>query len=325
MKRRPPLAESPPGCILDAVTAQAFPDRDSMLRLAAFAALRCIPSFEPGQITRDQMTTGFEFEGERIAFALRARGIWKPRQADVALSVTTAAAKQNVTSRYDDEIGGDGWFHYRYQGTDPIAADNVAVRRAFEFRKPLIYFWGQAQGLYDAIWPVYVIGDDPSNLTFQLAADTVGLGEPTLVQGGGAEPAKRYATVAVKRRLHQHRFRELVVTAYKKSCTVCHLRHSVLLDAAHILEDRDQRGLPEVPNGLSLCKIHHGAYDADILGVDPDYRIHIRHDVLEEVDGPMLRHGLQEMHGIRIQVPSREDLKPRREFLEERFARFRAA
>jgi putative restriction endonuclease len=280
---------------------------------------------EPGQVTRAQMTEGFEFEGDRIAFALQARGIWKPRQAEAALSITTAAPRRNVIPRYDDEVGGDGWFHYRYQGTDPMAADNVAVRRAFEMRRPLIYFWGQAPGLYDAIWPVYVVADDPANLTFQLAADAVGLGEPTLVTGGGEELTKRYATVAVKRRLHQHRFRELVVAAYKQSCTVCRLRHSVLLDAAHILEDRDQRGLPEVPNGLSICKIHHSAYDANILGIDPDYRVHIRHDVLKEVDGPMLLHGLQEMHGTMIHAPVRDGLKPRREFLAERFERFRAA
>jgi putative restriction endonuclease len=69
---------------------------------------------------------------------------------------------------------------------------------------------------------------------------------------------------------------------------MCRLRHTPLLDAAHILPDRDERGNPEIPNGLSLCKIHHSAYDVGILGVDPDCRIHLRSDVLEEHDGPML-------------------------------------
>jgi len=73
--------------------------------------------------------------------------------------------------------------------------------------------------------------------------------------------------------------------------------------AAHILPDRDERGRPEVPNGLSLCKIHHGAYDTEILGVDPDFKVHIRGDVLDETDGPMLMHGLQELHGSRIGLP----------------------
>ncbi len=92
-----------------------------------------------------------------------------------------------------------------------------------------------------------------------------------------------------------------------------------------ILRDRDERGHPEVPNGLCLCKIHHGAYDVNIVGVAPDYRVHVRRDVLEEHDGPMLRHGLQELDGIRIQLPRVPTQRPKADYLDERFARFRAA
>jgi putative restriction endonuclease len=180
-------------------------------------------------------------------------------------------------------------------------------------------------GPYDAIVPVYVVADDPGKLTFKVAADTAALGDPRLMLGGSEPLLKASATGAVKRRLHQRRFRELVVTAYGERCAVCRLHRAELLDAAHILEDRDERGKPEVPNGLSLCKIHHGTYDANMMGVAPDYRIHIRADVLEDVDGPMLRHGLQEIHGGVIEVPVRVELRPRREYLEARYAAFRAA
>jgi len=106
---------------------------------------------------------------------------------------------------------------------------------------------------------------------------------------------------------------------------MCRLRHTPLLDAAHILPDRDERGSPEIPNGVALCRIHHGAYDVGILGVDPEYRIHLRADVLEEHDGPMLRHGLQELHGGVIQTPRRAEHLPNRGYLAERFRGFRAA
>jgi putative restriction endonuclease len=106
---------------------------------------------------------------------------------------------------------------------------------------------------------------------------------------------------------------------------MCSLHHPKLLEAAHILPDREERGRPEVPNGLSLCRIHHGAYDVGIVGVDPDYVIHVRRDVLEEVDGPMLRHGLQEMHGGRLLVPRHPASRPNPDYLAERFERFRAA
>ena len=60
---------------------------------------------------------------------------------------------------------------------------------------------------------------------------------------------------------------------------VCRLRHWELLDAAHILPDKHPLGEPVVPNGLALCKLHHAAFDADILGVRPDLRIERRDQV----------------------------------------------
>jgi putative restriction endonuclease len=304
-------------------------DQDWRLRLAAFDALRRLTEPTGGVVTRDQMTAGFAYEGARIPFALRARGIWKPAllgRDGAALSITTASIRRGVTPRYDDQIASDdGWFEYRYQGEDPGAADNVAVRRAFELGRPMLYFYGVGPGKYEAVSPVYVVGDEPDRLTFKVAADATSLGDPRLMTGGAEPLLKAYTTTAVKRRLHQHRFRELVVAAYRESCAVCRLHHPELLDAAHILDDRDERGKPEVPNGLALCKIHHGAFDTDILGVSPDYRINIRKDILKEKDGPMLRHGLQEMHGSLIHVPREAAARPRQEYLEERYRRFQAA
>lgn len=303
--------------------------QDARLRIAAFESLRKLVEPSGGVIKRDDMTAGFSFEGGLVPYALRARGIWKPGVLGphgAALSLTTASIRKGTKPRYDDQVASDeGWFEYRYQGTDPNASDNRAVRRALEAKLPLIYFYGVGPGRYEAIWPVYVVGDEPSRLTFRLAADATGAGDSQLFAGGAEAPLKRYATALVKRRLHQHRFRELVVSAYGERCTVCQLHHSELLDAAHILEDKDERGKPEVPNGLALCKIHHGAYDANILGIAPNLKVHIREDILAEVDGPMLKYGLQAMDGGLITVPSRAELKPNVEYLEARFDEFKAA
>jgi len=106
---------------------------------------------------------------------------------------------------------------------------------------------------------------------------------------------------------------------------MCELRHTALLDAAHIIPDRDDRGLPEVSNGLALCKIHHSAYDSNILGISPELVIHVRDDILAEIDGPMLEHGIKGMAGKRIATPSSTEMKPNRDFLDERFRLFRAA
>ena len=273
---------------------------------------------------------GFEFEGERIPFINARRGIWRPRQLGddgAALSVVTAPRRSGKDPPYDDQVGSEeGRFEYRYEGDDPGTWTNRAVRRAMELRRPLVYLYGVNPGLYDPIFPCYVTGDDPRALTFRLEADVAATRPVVSEEEFDATGTRRaYATASVKVRLHQRRFRELVVGAYRERCAVCRLHHPELLDAAHILPDRDERGRPEVPNGLSLCKIHHGAFDERILGVAPDYRIHIRRDVLEERDGPMLQHGLKEMHGGLILLPSRGPLRPNPDYLAERFEKFRAA
>ncbi|WP_208798866.1 HNH endonuclease [Microbispora triticiradicis] len=134
---------------------------------------------------------------------------------------------------------------------------------------------------------------------------------------------RRYVERLTRQRLHQPVFRERVLQAYEKSCAICHLRHVQLLDAAHILRDSHPQGIPAVSNGLSLCKIHHAAYDKNVLGIRPDHVIEVRRDILEEIDGPMLRHGLQEMNGLSMTLPrSRRDW-PDPQALEERYGEFR--
>src|ERR1043166_5065943 len=138
-------------------------DLDWRLRLAAFDALRRLTAPAGGGVTREQMTAGVLFERERGPFALRARGIWKPALLGpdgAALSITTASIRRGVAPRYDDQIGSDhDWLEYRYQGRDAEAADNRAVRRAGELGRPRIYFYGVGPGRYEAVFPVYVVGD----------------------------------------------------------------------------------------------------------------------------------------------------------------------
>jgi len=51
----------------------------------------------------------------------------------------------------------------------------------------------------------------------------------------------------------------------------------------------------------------------------------VRLDILREADGPMLRHGLQGFQGAEIVTPRAAALKPRAEFLAERYELFRKA
>ncbi|MDD4962105.1 MAG: HNH endonuclease, partial [Candidatus Marinimicrobia bacterium] len=95
-----------------------------------------------------------------------------------------------------------------------------------------------------------------------------------------------------------------------------------LLDAAHIIADSQEKGDPLVSNGLSLCKIHHAAFDQNIIGINPDYTIKIRQDILEETDGPMLKYGIQSLENHRLILPQHKKDWPDRERLEQRFGEF---
>ena len=76
---------------------------------------------------------------------------------------------------------------------------------------------------------------------------------------------------------------------------------------------------------MALCKIHHAAFDRNFLGVTPNYEVRINSELLHEVDGPMLKHGLQEMHGTKITVPAAQAAKPDPDRLHTRYQQFLAA
>jgi putative restriction endonuclease len=133
------------------------------------------------------------------------------------------------------------------------------------------------------------------------------------------------ASLEARRAYHQQGFRERVLRAYQEQCAICRLRHEELLEAAHILPDGHPKGDPIVPNGLALCKLHHAAYDRNILGITPNLVVEIRLDILRESDGPMLEHGLQGFQGRIIHTPRPSQLRPRADLLAERYEAFRRA
>lgn len=295
-------------------------DHDLQIRLAAFDWLAEQVDIHGDVLDRDLLRQGFEYQGQRIPL-MSPQGIFKPRVMDLPLTITTAP-----DGPYDDRYEEGKFLEYRYRGTDPQHRDNVGLRRLMEQSRPLIYFFGLVPGRYLAVWPVYIVGDHPERLTFEVAVDDL---EPMKLaleeQPVGAERGEErrvYVTSTTRRRLHQRSFRERVIEAYRSMCALCRLRHRRLLDAAHIIPDPEEGGDPIVSNGLALCKLHHAAFDSFMLGITPDYEIRVRDDIRAEEDGPMLVHGLQGLHGLRIQLPARREDRPSRDALAWRYQRY---
>lgn len=267
------------------------------------------------ELTRAELEN-YYFGNERVPLLDTARGIRNPRDFDSTLTIMSS-----VKSPYGDEtITADGIVRYAYQSRD--GGDNVKLRRAFEHKDPLVYLQGIRPGAFVAYYPVYIVADDQVARQFLVGLDETMrfFGDPLHM----TTDERRYAERMVRQRLHQPVFRARVMHAYVTTCAVCSLKHADLLDAAHIIADTDVNGLARVTNGIALCKIHHAAYDRNLLGITPDYEVRIDADLLNEIDGPMLRHGLQDMHGRPLSVPKRLADRPSQEALAARFVEFAA-
>jgi putative restriction endonuclease len=305
------------------------PIRDRRIRLQAFEWLKNQVDLHGDVLPWSLLLHGFEFEGTRVPL-LSQQGIFKPKiVSQIPLSIRTSEQ-----GPYDDSFSEEGLLLYRYRGVDPGHRENVGLREAMRHRIPLIYFHGIVKGKYLAVWPVFIVGNNPSALTFTVAVDEARFiseanekdWEQLRVAEGEKDDARRtYITSLVRIRLHQRSFRERVLRAYQEQCSLCRLKHLELLDAAHIIPDSEPGGEPKVSNGIALCKLHHAAFDRNFLGIRPDYRIEIREDILHETDGPMLQHGLQGLHNIMIQLPRAGSQRPDPVLLNRRYRRFKEA
>ena len=292
---------------------------DREFRAAAFAYVQGLAD-AGGVVTRSQLEQ-FRFRGERITLIDQGRGVRNPVQLPASISILSTRR-----SHYKDETGPDGLLRYDFPPGDPSRGDNAKLRRACELGLELIWFHEVVPGTFAPIMPVYLAREETELRRYVVALDR---DQRAIARSASATDSileRRYVERMSKQRLHQPIFRGGVMLAYDNKCTICELRHKELLDAAHIISDGKPGGDPVVSNGLALCKIHHAAYDRDILGISPDLIVQVNEKVLHEVDGPMLRHGLQDFHGQPLRViPTKRALQPDKDRLAERFDEFKAA
>lgn len=293
---------------------------DDAIRAAAFQWLKEKTEIHGDVLDFNLLKNGFIYQGNKISF-LGPQGIWKPAAMNLPLSITSIP-----DGPYADSFTKEGFLNYKFMGTNPMHPVNVRLRETMIKKIPLIYLYRVAPSKYLVVWPIFIINENRDNLSFLVAADDmqyVQQREENVFSDDTEDNSRRsYLTVSVKQRVHQRSFREKILRAYRNQCALCRLKHAELLDAAHIIPDRDLGGEPIISNGLSLCKIHHAAFDKNILGITPDYTIKLREDILQEIDGPMLKYGLQSLENNTIILPKHLHERPDRERLERRYTEF---
>jgi putative restriction endonuclease len=153
---------------------------DDEIRARVFSWLDSQQSVYGDQIPW-KVLQSFELDG-RPAALVTQRGIrWLKGMP--ALTFTTTYSRDPSKAPYADHMGDDGLPRYKYQGTDPTSPDNVAMKRAAADAVPLVWFIGTGDGVYAAMYPVYVgaaddVKPDPDSPT---PADLSGPGVPTSV------------------------------------------------------------------------------------------------------------------------------------------------
>jgi putative restriction endonuclease len=296
--------------------------QDDELRGAAFLELGRLGAIHgPAIPYRGGLESGFSFQGHRIPFLTPYKGIYRARaqEGPAALSINTS-----YDSPYRDRATSDGYV-YSYRSGSVDQPDNRALRAACELQAPIIYFVPIQPGIYEPLFPWYVDSDDPIEREVSVTPGQVvriGVEERAAPLDSLIERQYEFRTTRI--RVHQRRFRSAVLPAYRNRCAICRLREGQLLDAAHITPDREEDGQPVVSNGLSLCSIHHRAFDQDLVGVTPALEVQVSRRLLDDEDGPMLD-VLKGFHGATIDAPTQRALRPDRERLALRFERFCAA
>ena len=302
--------------------SQDLAAHDEEIRAAALTYVRALSESTGGIVTRGELES-FRFGGRPFRLVAPQSGIWKPAGFSAAISFLTVYVSDPRKAPYEDVVADDQYLRYKWQGDNAEHADNRALRTAMIEDKPLLYLRGVAPGKYvpNGVW---IVDEERAEQQFVVAFTADLAAQWTSVAPIDLPARREYARYEVNRRLHQKEFRGRVLEAYSGLCAVCRLRHPELLDAAHIREDADG-GEPIVPNGMAMCAIHHRAFDRLVLGITPTYQVVVRRDIMDESDGPTLKHAIQGLDATELVVPSQRRAQPDRALLEERYERFKAA
>ena len=109
-------------------------------------------------------------------------------------------------------------------------------------------------------------------------------------------------------------FRQAIMRLYDYTCAVCELRIVTMdgesaSEAAHIIPFRVSQN-DDTRNGVSLCKLHHWAFDRGLFSLSENHRVVV--SGLMSEDRPT-EWKLTELEDTRIQLPDRVQFRPAQE------------
>ena len=241
-----------------------------------------------------------------------------------ALSIKTVVPRLGRKLWYEDQAPGserfdaEGRLRYDLAQGGPEEATNRALRLAMQRGAPLIYFAGVEPTIYEPIFPVWVV---------EIVGSEARLGTADRLAPGASVFAdqvreRSYSYSVRKTRNHQAWFSARTKSAYAYRCAFSGLPVRELLVGAHIVPDAEG-GPASIRNGICMSTLHHEAFDSHLIGVAPDFRVHVAPRLRDRRDGDLLA-ALKASETMRLRLPPRPEDWPDPAHLERRFARFRA-
>jgi len=296
-------------------------NNDAQILRAAFSRVQELENDYRDAVPWSAIQEGFTCLGESILFANQVQGIFKPKQMQRGpISIKTTMPKGDAVNIYNDQLTDEGFYQYSLEAGNPHGERNILLWQALEDKAPFIYFHALAPAVYKILYPCFVSKILPEEgYAIVIIGKTMVHDDYDMEFEFADEIESRYLVRETKMRLHQASFREAVLNAYKRRCAVTGLPVSQLLEAAHIIPDALIGDKQSVSNGISLSRLHHKAYDANLIGIDPDYTVHVSKDLIIEDGGPLLKHGILGFEGRKINVPANKALRPNRDYLARRF------
>lgn len=119
-------------------------------------------------------------------------------------------------------------------------------------------------------------------------------------------------TITHTRYIRDPRFKDNVNNAYGHKCAICGIQLE-LVEAAHIVPHSHEFGTDEVNNGITLCSLHHKAYDRSLIYFDDEFNILINERKMEYLEKVGKDSGFRKFNSLsfdKIRLPINHILQP---------------
>ena len=107
-------------------------------------------------------------------------------------------------------------------------------------------------------------------------------------------------------------FRKKVYEAYNNKCAMCGIQLE-LIEAAHIVPHSHEIGTDDITNGISLCALHHTAYDKSLIYFEKDFLLKINKNKMKYLEKMGLDGGYRKFGELgfdKVQLPLNHIHKP---------------